>query len=92
MQFIPSTWRFWGRDGDGDGISDPNTIYDAAAAAAAYLCHGRTDLTDEAQLRAAYFSYNHAGWYVERVLRAARGYQAALTVPPHVPVEDGGDA
>lgn len=91
MQFIPSTWRFWGRDGDGDGVNDPNTIYDAAAAAAAYLCHGRTDLNDEAQLRAAYFSYNHAGWYVERVLRAARGYQAAVTVPPHVPDDHTGD-
>jgi membrane-bound lytic murein transglycosylase B len=87
MQFIPSTWAAWGRDGDGDLVADPFTVYDAAAGAAAYLCAGRTDLTDEAQLRAGYLSYNHSGPYVEAVLRAARGYQAALQVPPHVPVD-----
>jgi membrane-bound lytic murein transglycosylase B len=83
MQFIPSTWAAWGRDGDGDGVTDPFTVYDAAAGAAAYLCAGRTDLTDEAQLRAGYLSYNHSNAYVDIVLRAARGYQAALEVPPH---------
>ncbi len=83
MQFIPSTWRAWGRDGDGDGVADPHTFYDATAAAAAYLCAGRTDLTDEAQLRAAYLSYNHSQAYVSAVLGEARRYQAALLVPPH---------
>jgi len=87
MQFIPSTWAAWGRDGDGDGTNDPFTVYDATAGAAAYLCAGRTDLTDEGQLRAGYLSYNHSNAYVEVVLRAARGYQAALQVPPHVPLE-----
>lgn len=85
MQFIPSTWAGWGRDGDGDGQRDPHTFYDATAGAAAYLCAGRTDLTDEAQLRAAYFSYNHSLPYVAAVLAQARSYQAALTVAPHVP-------
>lgn len=88
MQFIPSTWAAWGRDGDGDLQNDPFTIYDATSAAAAYLCAGRTDLTDEAQLRAGYFSYNHSQTYVDTVLRAARGYQAALPgLPPHVPID-----
>jgi len=88
MQFIPSTWAAWGRDGDGDLAADPFTVYDAAAAAAAYLCAGRSDLTDEAQLRAGYFSYNHSQAYVDVVLRAARGYQAALPgLPLHVPVD-----
>jgi membrane-bound lytic murein transglycosylase B len=85
MQFIPSTWARWGRDGDGDGTADPFTIYDATAGAAAYLCAGRTDLTDEAQLRAGYLSYNQSQVYVDTVLRAARGYQAALPdLPAHV--------
>lgn len=88
MQFIPSTWKAWGRDGDHSGFADPFTVYDASAAAAAYLCYGRSDLTDEAQLRAAYLSYNRSQVYVETVLRAARGYQAALAVPLHVPVID----
>ncbi|HYI60825.1 MAG TPA: lytic murein transglycosylase [Acidimicrobiales bacterium] len=90
MQFIPSTWRAWSRDGDGDGTADPQSFYDATAAAAAYLCAGRSDLTDEAQLRAGYFSYNHSGAYVEAVLAEARRYQAALTVPAVPPAPAGG--
>ncbi len=85
MQFIPSTWKAWGRDGDGDGIANPHTFYDATTGAAAYLCYGRSDLSDEGQLRSAYFSYNHSDAYVAKVLAAARGYQAAITLPPHVP-------
>lgn len=38
MQFIPSTWARYGRDGDGDGLVDVQDIDDAAAGAAAYLC------------------------------------------------------
>lgn len=38
MQFIPSTWTDAGRDGDGDGVSDPSNFFDAAMATAAYLC------------------------------------------------------
>lgn len=82
MQFIPSTWARWGHDGDGDGVADPFTIYDAAGAAARYLCAGRSDLTQEPQLRAGYFSYNHSNFYVAAVLAAAHGYRDALTVPP----------
>jgi membrane-bound lytic murein transglycosylase B len=78
MQFIPSTWARWGRDGDGDGEIDPHDFYDAAAAAAAYLCSGRTDLTADDQLRAGLFSYNHSAFYVSVVLAAAREYQQAL--------------
>jgi membrane-bound lytic murein transglycosylase B len=88
MQFIPSTWARWGRDGDGDGDEDPQNLYDATAAAAAYLCNGRR-LTDEAGLRAGYFSYNHSEAYVESVLGYARGY-ARFRIPdppPPPPVE-----
>jgi len=45
MQFIPSTWRSSGADGDGDGIADPNNIFDAALAAARYLCRAAGALT-----------------------------------------------
>ena len=34
MQFIPSTWRKWATDGNGDGIGDPQNLDDAAMAAA----------------------------------------------------------
>jgi len=38
MQFIPSTWRTWGRDADGDGTADPYSPADAIVSAAHYLC------------------------------------------------------
>ena len=40
MQFIPSSWQVWGRDGDGDGRADPSDVDDAAMATASYLCAG----------------------------------------------------
>ncbi len=73
MQFIPSTWRKWGSDGDGDGIADPNNIYDAAYAAGRYLCASGDDLRTSRGWSAAIFSYNHSNDYVRNVLaRAAR--------------------
>lgn len=74
MQFIPSTWRRFARDGNGDGEQDPQNMYDATAAAAAYLCHGRR-VDTEAGLRAGYFSYNHSLAYVDAVLGHAYGYR-----------------
>src|SRR3954447_26917212 len=74
MQFIPSTWRSAGRDGDHDGVANPNDIDDAALASAAYLCRGH-DLSTEAGRKAAVFSYNPSDYYVELVLAFAKGYQ-----------------
>jgi hypothetical protein len=45
MQFIPSTWRSSGADGNGDGTADPNNVYDEALAAARYLCRAAGALT-----------------------------------------------
>ena len=45
MQFIPSTWRKWGTDANGDGKADPGNIVDAATAAGRYLCRAAGDLT-----------------------------------------------
>ena len=68
MQFIPGTWRAFGRDGDGDGARDPQNVFDAAASAATYLCLGGRDLSDAADLQAAVLSYNHSTAYVDLVL------------------------
>src|SRR5215207_5213148 len=38
MQFIPTTWRSYAIDADGNGVPDPFNINDAALAAANYLC------------------------------------------------------
>jgi hypothetical protein len=68
MQFIPSTWEWSGRDGNGDGKKDPNNIYDAALAAGGYLCRFGWDLSDKADLRRAILSYNNSTHYLNTVL------------------------
>ena len=76
MQFLPSTWRTWSADGDGDGRSDPHDLDDAAAAAARYLCASGADLTTGEGWSAAVLTYNHAGSYVRAVHEAAATYAA----------------
>lgn len=67
MQFMPATWRSYGRDGDGDGRKDVHDPADAVPAAAGYLCaHGAA--TD---LRRALWHYNHSTRYVDHVLAVA---------------------
>ena len=75
MQFIPSTWRRWSRDGDLDGTADIHNIYDAAAGAASYLCSSGTMTTTPGQ-RARLLAYNRSGAYVDRVIELADGYRA----------------
>ncbi|GAA2487140.1 lytic transglycosylase domain-containing protein [Actinocorallia cavernae] len=68
MQFIPSTWAWAGRDGNGDGKKDPNNIYDAALAAGHYLCRGDRDLSQAADLHGAILGYNNSQDYLNTVL------------------------
>lgn len=63
MQFIPGTWASWGSDGDGDGRADPQNVYDAALSAARYLCAGGRDLSTDAGITAALWSYNQSTEY-----------------------------
>jgi membrane-bound lytic murein transglycosylase B len=74
MQFIPSTWRQWGSDGNDDGVSDPNNVIDAAYAAGRYLCASGADLRTGAGWTRAIFSYNHSDDYVRSVLARADSY------------------
>ena len=46
MQFLPGTWARYAADGDGDGIADPQNLFDATLAAARYLCSGGLNLRD----------------------------------------------
>ena len=73
MQFIPSTWRTYGVDGDHDGKADIMNPYDAIPAAAGYLCKSGAGGGGNALYRAI-FAYNHADWYVQQVLGLARAY------------------
>ncbi|MFB8774530.1 lytic transglycosylase domain-containing protein [Streptomyces broussonetiae] len=68
MQFIPSTWSWAGRDGNGDGVEDPNNVYDAALAAGHYLCRFGWDLSTQADLNRAILSYNNSSDYLNTVL------------------------
>src|SRR5215213_707510 len=86
MQFIPTTWRSLGRDGNGDGVADPNNLFDAAVAAAGYLClSGGGSLADPARLRQAVYGYNHSWPYVDAVLGWARLYAGGVATGPAVP-------
>ncbi|MFJ6552549.1 lytic transglycosylase domain-containing protein [Streptomyces luteogriseus] len=69
MQFIPSTWAWAGRDGNGDGKKDPNNIYDAALAAGHYLCRNNWDLSQQSELDRAILSYNNSRDYLNLVMR-----------------------
>jgi len=78
MQFIPSTWRSYAMDGNGDGSADPQNYADAVHTATAYLCsNGAGKVT---ALRAAILAYNHAGWYADKVLALAARYSAAPSI------------
>ena len=89
MQFIPSTWRGAGRDGDGDGAKSPNDIDDASLAAAAYLCNAGGDLSDDTAEKAAVFRYNPSDYYVALVTAFARGYRTGVFVIPSPDVAPG---
>jgi peptidoglycan hydrolase CwlO-like protein len=71
MQFMPSTWETSGVDGDGDGVANVMDPEDAIPAAASYLKDGGAP---QDWYRALY-SYNHADWYVKKVLAVAEAYR-----------------
>ncbi|OMI37619.1 lytic transglycosylase domain-containing protein [Streptomyces sparsogenes] len=82
MQFIPSTWATWGRDGNGDGERNPNNIYDAALAAGAYLCANGRDLSVKAHLDQAILGYNHSQEYLATVLSWFEYYKKGTHAVP----------
>jgi peptidoglycan hydrolase CwlO-like protein len=71
MQFLPSTWETSGVDGNGDGVANIMDPEDAIPAAAGYLKIGGAP---QDWYRALY-SYNHADWYVKKVLAVAEAYR-----------------
>lgn len=74
MQFLPSTWAVWGRDGNGDGRAEIHQIDDAALAAAEYLCAAGGDLTSGEGWIDAVTAYNRSVEYNDRVAEAAAFY------------------
>jgi membrane-bound lytic murein transglycosylase B len=77
LQFIPTTWRELGRDGNGDGTADPDNLYDAALTAVAHLCLREPgDYSARAELRRALIAYNASGRYADDVLRWVDRYRS----------------
>jgi len=86
LQFIPSTWRAFAVDGNGDGRRDPNNIFDAAQGAGVYLCNGSSSVGDSAQAARSIRRYNNSDEYVRVVLGLAASYEAGRVVElPSVP-------
>ncbi|NKZ04395.1 lytic transglycosylase domain-containing protein [Actinomadura latina] len=75
MQFMPATWKAYGVDGDRDGKADITNPFDAIPGAAKYLCANGAGRGGK-QLYNAVWHYNHADWYVQKVLNLARAYAA----------------
>ncbi|WP_181770363.1 lytic transglycosylase domain-containing protein [Amycolatopsis pittospori] len=88
-QFIPSTWAGYASDGNGDGESNPNNIFDAALGTGRYLCSGGLDLSKPDQLRAAVFRYNNSDTYVNTVLIWAEAYRTGVLPTPDSKVPIG---
>ncbi|ORV99066.1 lytic transglycosylase domain-containing protein [Mycobacterium kyorinense] len=84
MQFLPGTWARYASDGDGDGIADPQNLYDSTLAAARYLCSGGLDLRDSQQVLSAILRYNNSMPYAQNVLGWAAAYATGV-VPVDLP-------
>lgn len=65
MQFLPSTFARYAVDADGNGVAEITNVNDAIAAAGQYLAASGAN---QGNYQAAIFSYNHAQWYVDKVL------------------------
>ena len=80
LQFIPTTWRELGRDGNDDGTADPDNLYDAALTAVAHLCLREPgNYSDRGELRRALIAYNASGRYADDVLRWIDRYRTGPT-------------
>jgi membrane-bound lytic murein transglycosylase B len=99
MQFIPSTWISYLSDGNGDGISDINNIYDESLASARYLCvaAGSLTLTTKEGVTRAILAYNPNQEYLRTVggrfealaQDVARGWFSAADLPQAPPPVPG---
>jgi uncharacterized protein YlxW (UPF0749 family) len=96
MQFIPSTWKRWGADGNSDGLVDVNNIYDESLAAGRYLCAsaGADTLNTRDGVIRAIWAYNPnedylrtvGGRYEALASDAANGWFSSADLPlPNLP-------
>jgi Transglycosylase SLT domain len=74
-QFLVSSWASYGVDANGDGVKDAYSIPDSVFATARLL---RADGAP-GDWPDAIFDYNHAWWYVDKVLAKAASLHLATT-------------
>lgn len=67
MQFLPSTWKRNGVDGNGDGIADITNVVDAIHAAARYL-----KVCGYPDVKKALWGYNPSTSYYNKVMNIAQ--------------------
>ncbi len=67
MQFLPSTWAVYGVDGNGDGVADPENLWDAATGAANLLCQVGVDADRDAALALYFGTDRHLAWLGRRI-------------------------
>jgi hypothetical protein len=80
-----NTFAGYAVDADGGGASVYNPV-DAIFTAANYLC--QYGAAKGADVAGAIFAYNHADWYVTKVLAIASTYAASQGLPPGAPAEE----
>jgi membrane-bound lytic murein transglycosylase B len=79
-QFIPSTFKNYGVDGDADGRIDPFCMADAMASIAHFLNHsGWTETGPDQKRRAALWCYNHSEIYVNTIMKLYQELELAGT-------------
>jgi len=78
LQIIPSVWERVGADSNGDRVSSPHNVYDAALGAGRYLCDGSLDLSDPVDEARAVFRYLSQEPYVRSSIAWSRAYTARL--------------
>jgi hypothetical protein len=84
MQFLPGTWARYASDGDGDGKSDVQNVFDASLAAARYLCSGGLNLRNSSQVMTSILRYNNSVAYAQNVMGWAAAYATGV-VPVDLP-------
>ncbi|MFG2894920.1 NlpC/P60 family protein [Streptomyces sp. NPDC048248] len=91
MQFLPSTFKGYANPVPPGGANPPTPWdpTDAVYAAARMLCANGAKTGTSKGLYKAVYSYNHADWYVQKVLAQAKTY---ATAQPSGPGPDGDGA
>lgn len=74
MQFLPETWVEFGVDGNGDGVLDPNSLWDAAVSAANRLCDAGVDANPD-QAFTRYFGVDTYNDWVRRETQEIAAWQ-----------------